>query len=84
MLTNLTEVAVYPHRDADDLYAALVANRFDDAIELASRGIGSDEVRSLVLTGDYQGAICTLVKRYPRATHLSNAEFSPLRLARAE
>lgn len=71
-------------QDADDLYAALTSNRFADAADLALRGVGSDRVREHVLAGEYQEAICILIKRYPRADHLSTIEITTPRAARAE
>ena len=65
--------------DEDDIYDALVANRFLEAHRLVEAGVGSERVREHVRAGQYQTAICILGNRYPKHTHLS-----VLRNARAE
>ena len=65
--------------DEDDLYDALVANRFAEAHRLVQAGVGSERVREHVEACQYQTAICILDENFHKHTHLS-----VLRNARAE
>lgn len=57
--------------DEDDLFDALVANRFIEAHRLVELGVGGETIREHVRACQYQTAICILGDRYPKHTHLS-------------